>query len=135
MVERDLEKLFFGEERKPRRGIPKGVRESVWNRYIGNDKIEGKCYICPRTIRITNFEVGHNKAVAKGGSDRISNLRPICRKCNLSMGTMSIEVYKRKYYSKRKKKPTTKRPKKRPTKRRPKTPLERLAKQLEKDFT
>ena len=135
MVERDLKKLFFGEERKTRRTIPKGVRESVWNRYIGKNKMEGKCHVCPRTIRITNFEVGHNRAVSKGGSDRISNLRPICRKCNSSMGTMSIEVYKRKYYSKPKKKPIKRQPKKKGTRgRRPKTALEKITKQVKKDF-
>lgn len=133
MAEKDLRKLFFGERRRTRRRIPKGVRESVWNKYIGKDKIEGKCVVCDNTIRITDFEVGHNKAVAKGGSDRITNLRPICRKCNSSMGTTSIEVYKRKYYSKRKRKSTTKKVVKKKRKR-PKTPLERLAKQLEKDF-
>jgi len=132
LVEKDLGKLFWGEEQKTRRKIPKGVRESVWNKYIGKDKIEGKCYVCDRRIRITNFEVGHNKAVAKGGSDRITNLRPTCRKCNLSMGTMSIEVYKKKYYSKSERRITTK--KKRTKRKRPKTPSERLAKQLEKDF-
>jgi 5-methylcytosine-specific restriction endonuclease McrA len=94
----NLLKLFLGKERRTRRKIPKDVRESVWNRYIGKDKIEGKCYVYGRTIRITDFEVGHNKAVAKGVSDRHTNLRPICRKCNSSMGTVSIEVYKRKYY-------------------------------------
>lgn len=67
------------------------------------DKTEGKRYVCNRTIHIIDFEVGHNKAVSKGGSDRITNLRPISRSCNRAMGTMSIEVYKRKYFSKSKK--------------------------------
>ena len=126
---------FFGEERKTRRNIPKGVRLDVWNKYVGKDKLEGKCHVCDMTIRITNFEVGHNKAVVKGGSDKITNLRPICRKCNLSMGTMSIEVYKRKYYSKPKKKLTTKKAEKKYTKRkRSKTPSEKLLEKARKDF-
>lgn len=86
-----------------RRRIPKAVKEAVWGKYIGMSKAEGKCYVCGRTIHITRFEVGHNKAVAKGGTDNITNLRPICRSCNLAMGTMSIKTYKRKYFSKRKK--------------------------------
>lgn len=65
---------------------------------MGN-KAEGKCYCCEiRTIHITDFQVGHNKAVAKGGSDNISNLRPICGPCNRGMGTMSIEKYREKYF-------------------------------------
>jgi len=130
LVEKDLRKLVFGEE-KSRRKIPKHVRDMVWARYIGADKAEGKCCVCGRTIHITDFEVGHNKAKAKGGSDRIDNLRPICRRCNLSMGTMSIEAFKRKYFSK----PT--KPKKiRQKGKRKKTEdsMGRLVRQLEKDF-
>ena len=76
------------------------MKEVVWAKYIGANKAEGKCYVCKRTIHVTSFEVGHNKAVAKGGSDRITNLRPICRGCNLAMGTMSIEAFKSKHFSK-----------------------------------
>jgi len=66
---------------------------------IYGNKVEGKCYCCKiRTIHITEFQVGHNKAVAKGGSDDISNLRPICGSCNRGMKTMSIEQYKKKYF-------------------------------------
>jgi len=86
---------------KKRHKIPQAVREQVWDLYIGRGKMEGKCY-CDgwRTINYREFEVGHNKAVAKDGKDHISNLRPICGKCNRSMGTMSIEQYKKKYYGK-----------------------------------
>lgn len=96
-----MRELLFGKEKpKRRRKIPKHIKNLVWNRYIGATKAEGKCYVCRRTIHIRRFEVGHNKAVAKGGSDNPDNLRPICRDCNLAMGTMSIEVFKRKYFSK-----------------------------------
>lgn len=86
-------------EKKNRKPIPKELREQVWFKYIGATKSEGKCY-CDgvRTISFFDFEVGHNKAVAKGGRDNINNLRPICKSCNRSMGTMSIDVYKRKYH-------------------------------------
>ena len=124
-----LEEIVWGKKGRTRRKIPKGVKEDVWAKYIGKDKVEGKCYVCKKPIRITNFEIGHNKAVSKGGSDRITNLRPICRKCNLSMGTMSIEDYKRKYYSKTKREKKTK---KRRKKRKAKTPLERYAEKVEK---
>lgn len=81
-----------------RRPIDKSTRDAVWIKYMGN-KVEGKCYCCKiRTIHITNYQVGHNKAVAKGGNDNISNLRPICSPCNRGMRTMSIEQYKKKYF-------------------------------------
>ena len=126
----DLGKIFLGKEskRKTRRKIPKAVKEAVWAKYIGINKAEGKCYVCKRTIHITSFEVGHNKAVAKGGSDNINNLRPICRPCNLAMGTMSIETYKRKYYSKpTKKKVTRKRSKRKRRKKKSKESIPSLA--------
>lgn len=82
-----------------RRQIDKNTRDAVWIKYMGN-KAEGKCYCCKiRTIHITDFQVGHNKAVARGGSDNISNLRPICGPCNRGMGTMSIEKYREKYFT------------------------------------
>ena len=84
-----------------RRPIDKNTRNAVWLKYLGN-KVEGKCYCCKiRTIHITDFQVGHNKAVAKGGKDNISNLRPICGSCNRGMKTMSIEQYKKKYFGKK----------------------------------
>ena len=53
-----------------------------------------------RSIHFTDFQVGHNKAVAKGGKDNISNLRPICGPCNRGMKTMSIEAYRKKHFAK-----------------------------------
>lgn len=100
-----ITETWYGKKpKRERKGIPKHVKESVWGKYIGMDKAEGKCYVCDKTIHITDFEVGHNRAISKGGSDYLSNLRPICRSCNLSMGTMSIESYKKKFYTKPKKK-------------------------------
>ena len=78
----------------------KNIRHAVWAKYIG-EKTEGKCYCCgSRTIHITDFQVGHNKAIAKGGKNQISNLRPICGPCNRGMGTTTLESYKKKHFSK-----------------------------------
>jgi len=79
-----------------RKKIPKNVRDLVWKKYFGN-KMEGRCYVFKEPITIYNFEVGHNKAVAKGGSNAISNLRPICKQCNASISTGTIERFKKKY--------------------------------------
>ena len=94
-------KGLLGEAEKPtREKMPQSVRYQVWDKYIGSKKIEGKCYCCKLTINNRDFEVGHNKAVARGGKNNISNLRPICKRCNRSMGTKTIEQFKRKYYGK-----------------------------------
>jgi 5-methylcytosine-specific restriction endonuclease McrA len=67
--------------------IPKALREQVWRRYIG-DKFKNKCYIvwCSNTITVFDFHVGHDLPESKGGSTVITNLRPICSRCNHSMG-------------------------------------------------
>jgi hypothetical protein len=91
---------LFDDDKPKRRKIDKNTRDAVWFKYMGN-QAEGKCYCCEiRTIHITDFQVGHNKALAKGGNDNISNLRPICGPCNRGMGTSSIEGYKKKYFGK-----------------------------------
>ncbi|MDA1256483.1 MAG: HNH endonuclease [Chloroflexi bacterium] len=92
---------FFDEEPdRPRRrkAIPKAVKDAVWTKYIGTKKAEGPCYVCGRTIHMSTFHAGHNKAQSKGGKDSIGNLRPICATCNTSMGTTSIEVFKRRHF-------------------------------------
>ncbi len=96
--------MIFGplweDEEKPKRGkrrtISKDLRAEVWKLHIGISKAEGPCYACGRTIHITEFDVGHNIAKSKGGTDNVKNLRPICRQCNRGMATMSIETYKKK---------------------------------------
>ena len=91
----------WGERPKPKRKpIPKYKRDMVWNKYIGAAKSEGECYACKKPIHIQEFEVGHNRAKAKGGSDEIDNLRPICHTCNKNMSTMSIETFKVKVLGK-----------------------------------
>lgn len=83
---------------KKRKKLPKALTDAVWVKYMGN-KPEGKCFCCKiRPIHFTQFEVGHVKAVAKGGSDDITNLRPICSSCNRSEGTMSMTEFSQKYF-------------------------------------
>ena len=75
----------FSKYKAPR--VPKAVREQVWIKHMGK-KYESKCYIkwCQSTINVFDFSLGDNVPVSKGGSDRISNLHPICCRCNTCMG-------------------------------------------------
>jgi len=68
--------------------IPKALREQVWLKYIGK-KYHDKCHImwCKNDIDVFNYQVGHNIPESKGGATVIDNLRPICSRCNLSMGS------------------------------------------------
>jgi len=103
--------LFGGGSEKKRRPIDKNIRSLVWQKYNGSS-LAGKCYVCKRPITFDHFEIGHNKAVAKGGKDNINNLRPICGPCNRGMGTMSIEQYKEKYFGNKSKTKSAKKPRK-----------------------
>ena len=67
--------------------IPKAVREQVWLKRMGQT-YKGKCFVhwCQNDISVFDFHVGHNTPESKGGTLSISNLEPICARCNLSMG-------------------------------------------------
>jgi len=75
--------------------IPKALREQVWLTHIGK-KYEAKCFIswCNNRITVYDFQSGHNIPESKGGATDISNLRPICSRCNSSMNdTYSIDEW------------------------------------------
>lgn len=78
--------------------IPATVRNSVWIKYIGNDKGLSKCFCCGyQDIDRGNYECGHVISRSKGGSTNINNLRPICSLCNKSMGTQNMFEFQKKY--------------------------------------
>lgn len=66
--------------------IPKALKEQVWLTHNGK-KYETKCYIswCSNKITVFDFQCGHNIPESKGGKTDISNLIPICSRCNSSM--------------------------------------------------
>jgi 5-methylcytosine-specific restriction endonuclease McrA len=66
--------------------IPKALREQVWIKYMKN-RLHGKCVIvwCKNKMSAFDFHVGHDIPESKGGTLDITNLRPICARCNLSM--------------------------------------------------
>ena len=68
--------------------IPRALREQVWITYIGKN-YDAKCIVswCNNIISTFDFHVGHNIPESIGGSTDINNLRPICSRCNLSMGS------------------------------------------------
>jgi 5-methylcytosine-specific restriction endonuclease McrA len=68
--------------------IPKAVREQVWIRTAGR-QFEVQCPIhwCRNTITVFDFHVGHNIPEKDGGTLELDNLKPLCARCNLSMGS------------------------------------------------
>lgn len=74
--------------KEPKATIPKALREQVWLTHIGR-RYEGKCLVpwCKNNMTVHDFHVGHDIPESKGGATELSNLRPICSRCNLSMGS------------------------------------------------
>lgn len=68
--------------------IPQALREQVWLLWCGDRLFKHKCLVtwCENVMTPFCFEVGHNIPESKGGATNINNLRPICSKCNRSMG-------------------------------------------------
>lgn len=56
-------------------------REKLWYDKVGN-VLTSQCPACGISITVNKFEVAHNIAVAKGGTDAIENLRISCGPCN-----------------------------------------------------
>lgn len=57
------------------------------------DSTAGRCHICRKKLSFRNYaslgrkgawEVDHSNPRARGGSDRLNNLRPACISCNRS---------------------------------------------------
>lgn len=68
--------------------IPKALREQVWVTHVGR-RFDRRCIIpwCTNIMTVFDFHVGHDVPESAGGATEISNLRPICARCNLSMGS------------------------------------------------
>ena len=79
--------------------IPRAVREQLWLKTFG-EKFKAKCSIswCNNTVNVFDFTAGHNTPKSKGGSNKISNLMPICSRCNLSMSnSYTIDEWNKKF--------------------------------------
>ena len=87
-----------GTEAVKRKAIPKTVKTQLWNKFFTEDNAKGKCQVCSKEIKMSDFEAGHIIASANGGSDNLDNLTPLCGQCNKSMGTQSVYEFKKTYF-------------------------------------
>lgn len=73
--------------RYKKRKIPAAIREAVWVKHCGR-VFEHKCTTswCQNRITAFDFQCGHNIPESKGGTLAMSNLYPLCSRCNVSMG-------------------------------------------------
>ena len=77
--------------RQKKKKISKTIRRRVWNDFSSNS--EECCPLCVDMISIDNFHASHIIPEAKGGKVLIDNLVPLCSKCNIEMGTKTMEEY------------------------------------------
>ncbi len=92
------EKKKTSTTKKEKDKIPKPLRAKVWATYIGEKIGTAKCFCCELAeITMLNFDCGHVIAEHNGGEVNLDNLRPICKSCNSSMGTMNMFQYIEKY--------------------------------------
>jgi len=92
---------FFDDETTSRKAFSQRDRMLVWDNEFGNQVDRTKCPVCKKNeIRRHHFAIGHKRALTKGGSNSIRNIRAICHQCNSEMGTMSMAEYIKKYHPK-----------------------------------
>lgn len=85
---------------KKKKAIPKTVKKCTWDKWIGPEIGQAKCLCCEhQDIRQIDFHCGHVVSEKDGGLTNVDNLRPICAQCNLSMGTMNLYEFKRKFFT------------------------------------
>lgn len=82
----------------PRSGIPHAIRLAVWNASFGPEVGVGSCACCSRAINQQDYECGHIVSHAAGGLATPSNLRPLCRACNRSMGKTNLEEFRAQHF-------------------------------------
>ena len=70
--------------------ITKGIRQKLWYKYFKHSDV-ATCPIthCNNVIYKENFQAGHIISEYNGGQITLNNLRPICRTCNLCMGSQN----------------------------------------------
>ena len=68
--------------------IPKALREQCWLDNFGR-RYHHDCYIkwCRNRVTVFDFHVGHDIPESRGGRMCLENLKPICARCNASMGS------------------------------------------------
>lgn len=84
-------------EIKPRTQLKSELRYKVWQEFWGNC-MNGMCIVCGDHISIQSFECGHIVSYSESKNNDISNLAPICSKCNKNMRTIDMREYKKTYY-------------------------------------
>lgn len=86
-------------KKRRKQTIPKALKIAVWKKCVGMEVGTTFCSVCgTNTISQMDFQCGHIIAEAEGGETILSNLQPICSKCNQSMGKKNLNSFKDTYF-------------------------------------
>lgn len=87
-----------GKGKNKKKTIPISIKKQLWDTYFGSNGT-AKCICCHHNeIKMNDFHAGHYISESNGGEVKLDNLRPICKGCNLSMGTTNMDDYMTEYY-------------------------------------
>jgi hypothetical protein len=85
----------MAEVKAKKKAIPKVMKSLCWSKHVGDTVGMTQCMCCETNqIKMNDFQCGHVVAEANGGTMTVDNLRPICKACNLSMGTENLNEFK-----------------------------------------
>lgn len=71
--------------------IPAKIRREVWRQWARDGS--AACFACDEPLSAERWHCGHITPCSHGGSPRLHNLRPLCPRCNLSMGATHMYEY------------------------------------------
>lgn len=72
--------------------IPKHLKTKVWDNTFGDEARKGECVLCKKQILFEDFDCGHIVAEKNGGKMILENLVPMCRGCNVAVGTDDVSL-------------------------------------------
>ena len=76
----------------------KKIKNDAWDRCFGAEQGTATCPCCQSTvIDAKNHDAGHIISEKNGGMVTVDNIVPICRGCNLSMGTINMPDYMKRH--------------------------------------
>ena len=85
----------MSELKAKKKSIPKVIKDLCWSKYVGDTVGKTRCMCCETNeIKMNDCQCGHVIAEANSGTTTIDNLRPICKACNVSMGTENLNEFK-----------------------------------------
>jgi hypothetical protein len=94
MIEEDTTDFILIKDTKKKTVLP-SIQDNKYpiSKQTRKEVFENKCYCCLRHITMDDWHCGHILARKNNGSRNVQNLKPVCKDCNLNMGSMNMNLY------------------------------------------